>query len=597
MYALHHWVRISFERTEKFRFDAFPGLDEGLVEAALRIGSLFYSVAWAIVWDPSMATADNQLDGENGTSDILERIKKLNPKTVLENIQTAEFRNEMLQIVEAVLTIRNMITMPDNAVHIARFPPVKDLVCIVLNLPNVESVGEVKNYVLDIAELITPYMSIGSDDPFYMTLLTQLDSEDRGTILTALRAIGRISMNLDETNKLGAIPANVLENVSTWILQNDDDFTDACLDFLYQYTALDSNVDTLLRSINPEALVSQLVRLLSHGARRYTKEIVLEPEHKKPAKDSIAIMPDDLREELLRMKDPERIHQWVKCFFDPDPDSFVTQIAAWQAYNNALSEAIKRSGQAATSPAEFIRNCSAIYQNSQPQVLTKGSEQQKFIIGGIRARENPLSVNGREYAKCLWKTEQRGKPCEKYFLGYQDMMNHIFQHHLGATTQPDKPTATFKNPEGKWLCSWSGCIRFAAQPFEGDLLGFSRHVGIHAKQGCNPDGTPRKPRKQWLVPAKTMTFTYEETATTRDEKNPQGPPQAAGIPLSAVLVLRNMARNVIKTRSEEELLKKHELGGEGGGWNEKLFRPWYSRLWEIASENRVLVRYFPSPAC
>jgi chromatin structure-remodeling complex subunit RSC9 len=594
MYALHHWVRISFERVEKFRFDAFPGLDEGLVDAALRVGSLFYDVTWTIAWDPTAATKDSELDGENGTSDILERIKKLPRKTMLENIQTAEFRNEMLQVVEAVLTIRNMITVPENAVHMARFPPVKDLVCIILNLPNLESLGEVKNYALDIAELITPFMSLGSDDPFYQTLITQLNSEDRGAILTALRAIGRISMNLEETNKLGAIPANVLENISTWILQNDDEFTDACLDFLYQYTAVETNVDTLLRSINPEALVSQLIRLLSHGARRYTKEITLEPERRLPASDKIAPMPNDLREELLRMKDPERIHQWVKCFFDPDPDSFVTQIAAWQAYNNALSEAIKKSGQAATSPAEFIRNCSSIYQNSQPQVLTKGNEQQKFIIGGIRAREVPLSVSGCEYAKCLWgtkSTQGNPQPCGKYFLQHTDMMNHIFIHHLQAETFPDQP-AKFKNPEGRWLCGWAECPRFSTQPFEGNLLGFSRHVGVHVKQNFNDDGSARKARKDWIIPAKTMTITYEETATTREEKTPQGPPQAAGIPLSAVLILRNMARNVTKTQSEEELLRKHELGGEGGGWNERLFRPWLYRLWEIASDNRALVRFY-----
>jgi chromatin structure-remodeling complex subunit RSC9 len=86
-----------------------------------------------------------------------------------------------------------------------------------------------------------------------------------------------------------------------------------------------------------------------------------------------------------------------------------------------------------------------------------------------------------------------------------------------------------------------------------------------------------------------MAVTFEETLTVRDERNPNLPPQAAGIPLSAALVLRNMARNVVKTEAEEELLKKQEKTGETGGWNETLFRPILPRLFEILAENRALV--------
>ena len=86
-----------------------------------------------------------------------------------------------------------------------------------------------------------------------------------------------------------------------------------------------------------------------------------------------------------------------------------------------------------------------------------------------------------------------------------------------------------------------------------------------------------------------MAVTFEETATARDERNPNLPPQAAGIPLSAALVLRNIARNVVKTEAEEEMVKNQEKVGEIGGWNEVLFRPLLPRLFEILAENRALV--------
>jgi len=47
-YALHHLVKISMERGDKYRFEGFPGLAEGLIEKVLEVSSLFYKVDWEI---------------------------------------------------------------------------------------------------------------------------------------------------------------------------------------------------------------------------------------------------------------------------------------------------------------------------------------------------------------------------------------------------------------------------------------------------------------------------------------------------------------------------------------------------------------------
>ena len=230
----------------------FPGLDEGLVEAALQVGKLYYDVDWSISRTRPPRSASTNWTVSTALRDILETIKRLNPKSVHDTIQTQDFSDELLRVTEAVLTIRNMVTLADNAVHIANFAPVKDLICIILSLPTRDSLVEVKHYSLDIAEHITPYMTLESDDPLYQSLLNQMDSDDRGVTLTALRALGRLSMNLDTANSLGHVPQPLLENMVNWILLNDDEFTDACLDFLYQYTAVVKNVDSLLRAISAE---------------------------------------------------------------------------------------------------------------------------------------------------------------------------------------------------------------------------------------------------------------------------------------------------------------------------------------------------------
>ncbi|KAH8722081.1 hypothetical protein BGZ61DRAFT_530549 [Ilyonectria robusta] len=594
-FALNHLVKISYERGDKYKFDSFPGLAEGLVEKALQVGSLFYHVNWVVSWDPSIDSSDiDTLDGNNGTQDILERIHNLIEKDMPDVLQTEAYADELVLVTEAVLTIRNMVTLPENAHNMSDFYPLKDLICIILHLPHKDSLIELKHLTLDIAEQLTPFMALESDDPLYKTLLAQMASEDRGAILTALRALGRLSMNLEATNKLGNVPGLVLQRIASWLLLNDDELIDACLDFLYQYTAVVPNVDNLIRSLTPENLVDHLTRLLAHGARKVQREFTLVPEQKLPARDEIAPMPEDLLQEMLKLEEPERVHHWVRSFFEEDRDSFVTQLAAWQAYQTAFVGPLKAIGQPLITPADFIRNSTSVYKDSNAQVLREpGDPQQKFIIHGIRARPRPLSIDGKEYGRCLWASNPTNKneKCGHFYLKAKQMWNHILTTHMEEKKNEDDQ---YENTEKEFVCTWGECSRFV-NPTKLYLQDFARHINTHVSAMLpTSEAQARKPDRPWIVPAKTMAVTYEETMTVRDERNPNAPPQAAGIPLSAALVLRNIARNVVKTEAEDELIKMQESGGESGGWNETLFRPILPRLFEILAENRALSPYIAS---
>ncbi|KAL3962533.1 hypothetical protein ACCO45_004056 [Purpureocillium lilacinum] len=586
-FGLNHLVKISFERGDKFRFDAFPGLAEGLVDKALEVGNLHYHVDWKVVWDASVDTGDiGCLDGNNGTPDILERIESLVERDVPEALQTAEYSDRLVLVTEAVLTMRNMVTLPENAHNMSDFYPLKDLVCIILQLPPRDLLAELKHMALDIAEQLTPFVVLDGADPLYRSLLAQLASDDRGTILTALRALGRISVNLEATNKLPDVTPAVLRRIAGWLLLNDDELIDACLDFLYQYTAVAPNVDRLIRTTVPENLVDHLVRLLSHGARKMQRDLILHPEQKLPSRDEIAPVPEDLLQEMVRLDEPERVHRWVKCFFEEDNDSFVTQLAAWQAYQSAFVGPLKLAGKPMITPADFIRNSTSVYKNSNAQVLREpGEAQQKFIIHGIRARPRPLSADGAEYARCYWamNPDRKNEKCGQFFLKPEQMWSHILTAHLGEQRNED---GQFDNSEKDFKCTWAECSKYG-RPTRLHLQDFARHINTHILSVL-----PNQTRGGG--PTVTMAVTYEETVTTRDERNPNAPLQAAGIPLSAVLVLRNIARNVVKTDAEEELVKTQKRGGERGGWNEKLFRPAQPRLFEILAENRALSPYIAS---
>ena len=590
-FALNHLVKISYERGDKYRFDAFPGLAEALVDKALNIGSIFYHINWHVLWDPTIETGEiGELDGNYGTPDILDRISNLVEKEAPDALATEAYTDEMILVTEAVLTIRNMVTLPENAHNMSDFNPLKDLICIILHLPAKDSLTELKHMALDTAEQLTPFMVLEANDPLYKTLLEQLASDDRGTILTALRALGRISVNLEATNRLADVPPELLRRICAWLLLNDEELIDACLDLLYQYTAVVPNVDNLIRSVTPEDLVDRLVKLLAHGARRVQRDYVMVPEKKMPAREEIAPMPDDLLEQMLQLEEPERVHQWVKSFFEEDGDSFVTQLSAWQAYQSAFVAPLKAKGQSMITPADFIRNSTSVYKDSNAQVLREpGEPQQKFIIHGIRARPRPLDFNGAEYDRCEWATgaTTRSNKCGRLFVKAEHMWSHIMTDHLG---EQRNEAGQFDNVEKDLSCTWGDCTRYAT-PTTLHLHDFSRHVSTHVLAA---EAKKKHGGKSNVLPAKTMSITHVETMTVRDERNPNLPPQAAGIPLSAVLVLRNIARNVVKTEAEEELLKAQERAGEEKtGWNERLFRTELPRLFEVFAENRPLVSHLP----
>ncbi len=156
--------------------------------------------------------------------------------------------------------------------------------------------------------------------------------------------------------------------------------------------------------------------------------------------------------------------------------------------------------------------------------------------------------------------------CGGYFASAEKMYEHVLRAHMGQAPSED---GRFQNKEYEYRCRWADCRKYTA-PTKMRLAEFMAHIKTHscgggenrarARVGSNGDATlgalsnsgggggHKRARKPYVVPAKTISLAYEETVTTRDAALPNAPPQAAGIPLSAVLVLRNIARNVGKDR-------------------------------------------------
>lgn len=579
------------ERGDKYRFESFAGLAEALVEKMLEVTSLFYEVNWQISYlDDGRMPSTHTLDGMEGTKDILVRIANLVRKQVDDNIQTEKFSDRLLQINEAALTLRNMVMLEENALYVSGIFPLRDFLSIALQLPNFESVVELKHYSLEIAEQLTKYLHFDSDDPLYLSLLAQLQSEDRGAILTSLRAISRISMNLEESNRLQGVPLATVQNIINWALLDDEELVNASLDFLYQYTAVVDNVDLMISEL--PGLVNQLSRLLMHGARTVETHHILEPEKRRPGPTVVPNVPRELMQELLKLEEPTRSSQWLRCLFEEDKDESITQIFLWQTYqahfsNTALPHPI-------LAAADFIKNVSNTFADKATAQVQPASQGGKFIIKGIRIREAPVDLHGKEYTKCRWtawifgpQNTQVETGCEQYFMTAEQMYNHILSEHASV---PRDENGLFVNEPTSVACRWKDCTKYSQKTVVQTAI-YGGHIKGHVKRAIPAPPSKdssflNKVRPSWITPAVTQSVKWIETAV--DERG-----DAAGIPLSAVLVLRNLARNLPKTEAEEIALKEPN----GVSYIDRLFKPIEPSLWHIFAHNKSLVSTSLSCPC
>src|SRR5437764_4583538 len=92
----------------------------------------------------------------------------------------------------------------------------------------------------------------------------------------------------------------------------------------------------------------------------------------------------------------------MRCCFEADPNSEITQIALWHAYQARFTEYVAM-GRQLLPAADFIKNVSVAFKNAAAMVVPSQTGQpQKFIIKGIRPRVTPMSTRNQVYLACKW---------------------------------------------------------------------------------------------------------------------------------------------------------------------------------------------------
>ncbi|KAF2398709.1 hypothetical protein EJ06DRAFT_550085 [Trichodelitschia bisporula] len=627
-YALHHLVKISHERGDKFMFDLFPGLAETLMERVLKVSIPFHGIEWRVSYTGESTTEKNVLDGLSGTSDLLEKLKDARPFTE-NNVLSDEAARIIEDMNEAMLVLRNMSMLEQNAQYLSTMDLTRDLITIMLNLPNHPAVTESQHYALEIAEAFTKFLALDAADPMYVTLLKQLQTKDRGVFITTLRALARIANNLEAKNTLRNVPLAALKLISDSLLLPDEDMCHACLEFLHHYTAITENVEFLSDSIDCEALVHQLARMLMYGATTAVHAAPPVPRHTRPGNMAPKLSESIVQNLLKTGGEREQSAAWLRACVEEDPNSEITQLELWSAYTQSFATSPQPRHMQAK---DFISNVSVTYPGANAMVVPNKVDpaRPKYTIRGVRPRVAPVDPRGVRYPQCLWRSpaaptpaptngvmspgntnggpvQTNGSPvpapangtvgtmgppppmieCGLSVLNPQELWEHIFTVHLGGSKDPTTgkfiPPAVPEGETRTYNCHWSTCRHF---PVSGvpDLRVVCNHIQVHL-----PDKSEKAElrRRHNRMPDEVVPEPLPPTVFFNTQVDERGEP--TGIPVASVFVLRNLARQMGKI--DEGRRMRDEQQAEQ--LVDKCFIPVRDRIFHVMAYNQTLREYMP----
>ncbi|EXJ91295.1 hypothetical protein A1O1_04405 [Capronia coronata CBS 617.96] len=586
-WALFHMVKMSNERGLKWKFEEYPYTAEGLIEKALEISKLVCGVKWVVTYNKDdgrfpLAT----LNGAFGTSDLTARISEVmtpagdNGGNDLDDVEKAD---QLERLNEAILVLRNMVMLEDNAVFLSQLALFKEFLAVALSVPDRPQLTEFRVSTLELAEHVTKYWPLVPENPVYRALLPLLDSEDRAIFLTAIRSLNRFGMATAEPHQMTQVPLATIKRLLALTLSVlDNEILEQTLTFLYELTAVPENTAMVL-SDDIQTIKHFISRLLNLCRAYYAQAheapalVASVPASPKTNTRDIPIpnIPQELHAHLLQFIEPDRSSRWLRCCFEEAPGDDITQVAIWHAYSS------KFSLNNPVHAADFIKNVSNTFSSAQAQVINGPSP--RFIIKGIRPRRVLLDLHGRPLFQCQWvvqsagQTGQTGRSPGQHVCGTwqstrERLWIHIMSDHLRLPKNPKGGFFCPPTPSSNFKCRWTRCSRRSPVP---TLREFCSHILTHipstpeamAKLINALAADPQQPDQAMSVHTMYQTDVDEHGYPT-------------GVAWLCVLIMRNLAR----------FANRHGAPFEKDGvrLNQKLFRAFRRPLFRMASEVRTL---------
>lgn len=234
-----------------------------------------------------------------------------------DSIETKELHKALDLVANAALILRNLVTEDDilrELVASHRIQLFYEPIISILSLQSRPCFFEIRGYALEILEYTAQYLVVGQDLELLTILKRGIESEDRNEMIRSLRSLGTLgsAYEVDATNYLGLVPLKYFELCIPQLMIEDTELILACLDFLYSYTSVDSNLDKAVQSTQVVGLVEQLVRLLEHNTSLTEESRALYRMAKPRQLNEIPAIPTEILTELLTFSEPERATKWYE---------------------------------------------------------------------------------------------------------------------------------------------------------------------------------------------------------------------------------------------------------------------------------------------
>jgi chromatin structure-remodeling complex subunit RSC9 len=258
---------------------------------------------------------------------------------------------------------------------------------------------------------------------------------------------------------------------------------------------------------------------------------------------------------------------------------------------------------------DFITNVTNVFPTALARVVPNEQDktQSRYTMKGISPRAIPIDLRGRAFTPCLWKipvrqttepmdevedpvqepVENLNTECDYWFspTNAEEMWVHLVEEHLEVPRDPDNPRkfrdGLLQGTGRKFACQWAGCNRYPAPGIE-DAHKVCMHLKVHLPDHGPGASTRAKYTRDPDRPPSPPSLDRHYLNTPVDEHG-----QPVGLPLSSVLVLRNLARQMLKI--------DENAGGRQGGTSliQQHFAMHQEKIFHVMTFNKSLRAYTP----
>ncbi|KAK6538950.1 Chromatin structure-remodeling complex protein rsc9 [Orbilia ellipsospora] len=551
----------------------------------------------ALIEDCANVSADEQPSGElkPWAPSEYRPISSLKPPTINSpsgSLEPVEWRKKMDLGLHAIDILRNMTArdnnypaIENNIRYLAAFHP--NTIPILMKglcTPKSHQFNELRRICLGVIDALSLGLDIADEAKLVDIIWEGIDDDDLTTVVLKLSVMVNLSVK-EKTGHMKQIPAAVLEYLENLLMSKDERLLIATLDFFYHFTLLDEG--TALLTQRPDAIqkLSQMIRLLSYGTVRIPPDPAASSaksssSNKKAVPQVTPELPADLLSDILRLNEPQRAIWWIRSSFEANPDSEITQIALWQAYQRQFGGYTNAGpkAQPLLQANDFIKNVSVAFTGARPQMIPgENGQPSRFVINGIAPREEPMGLDCEVYLRCDWRVPKDKpatasdapdssdmKPCGQFFPNCKSLYEHVRDKHTFLNQKAEGISET-------QICRWRDCTRFPAPGTDKkivfykhllahmplkikDILGKGRKGSILASDTAKAFSAPVSKKVDTIkTPLGSGLFwTIEVSANPKQD-------ESIGVPIMAARVLRNLSTTESQDGIENLLFFKNAI--------------------------------------